>query len=65
MDPVAVDLNQCQGHGRCYSHAPEIFEPIDDHGRAGLVLGVHPNLDERLVSKVDTAIEICPERALS
>ncbi len=27
---VAVDRERCQGHGRCYVLAPEVFEPDDD-----------------------------------
>ena len=34
---VHVDQAKCQGHGRCYALAPEVFEP-DDIGN-GVELG--------------------------
>jgi ferredoxin len=27
---VDVDRERCQGHGRCYVLAPQVFEPDDD-----------------------------------
>jgi ferredoxin len=30
---VRVDQDTCQGHGRCYALAPELFES-DDYGNA-------------------------------
>jgi ferredoxin len=30
---VRVDPDRCQGHNRCYSLAPELFD-IDDYGQA-------------------------------
>ena len=29
MTRVSVDTDLCTGHGRCYSLAPEVFEPDD------------------------------------
>jgi len=59
---VTIDAERCEGHGRCYAIAPELFEP-DDIGQ-GLVIGdgsVAPD-DE---AKVRLAVDNCPERAIT
>ena len=38
---VRVDRDRCQGHGRCYSLAPELFEP-DEVGDAWSATGRGP-----------------------
>jgi ferredoxin len=58
---VAIDEDRCQGHGRCYALAPELFEP-DDVGdgrpiRDGAVA-------RGLEHKARLAVENCPERAV-
>lgn len=56
-----VDQNLCQGHGRCYTVAPEVFEPdeigngIELHG--GEVAPEHERAAMRAVAN-------CPERAI-
>ena len=59
-----MDLERCQGHGKCYLVAPEVFEPIDDWGHAGTVRAVGPE-ETVLIKSVQRAIDGCPERALS
>jgi ferredoxin len=59
---LVIDDEKCEGHGRCYSIAKQLFEP-DDIGN-GVVIGdgvVPPELehDARL------AVENCPELAIS
>ena len=59
---VLIDSDRCQGHGRCYDLAPELFG--DDEEGYGTVLGdgvVPPGKehDARL------AAANCPERAIS
>jgi ferredoxin len=59
---VHVDPDKCQGHNRCYSVSPDLFE-LDDLGMssevgAGLVPGA-------LVSLARLAVANCPERAIS
>ena len=52
---------RCQGQGRCYATAPELFEP-DDVGD-GYVIGdgaVPPGVEE----KARLAVANCPERAI-
>jgi ferredoxin len=57
-----VDEDKCQGHNRCYSLAPELFD-IDDLGTShergdGMV---PPDLEE----KARRAVANCPEYAIS
>jgi ferredoxin len=60
---ATVNGELCTGHGRCYSLAPEIFEP-DDEGysaRRDTPLDIAPD-DEELVQM---AVKACPEGAIS
>lgn len=58
---VLFDADACTGHGRCYSLAPEVFEP-DDAGhcvvRVAIVEG--PELE----AQVAIGVANCPEQAL-
>jgi ferredoxin len=59
---VHVDPDKCQGHNRCYSVAPELFE-LDDLGMSseagtGIVTG-------DLVGQARLAEANCPEYAIS
>ena len=59
---VHVDDDRCEGHGRCYALAPELFEP-DDIGN-GLAVGdgiVPADLEER----ARLAAANCPEHAIT
>jgi ferredoxin len=59
---VRVDDQLCQGHGRCYATAPELFEP-DDLGN-GHELGdgtVSPGLEHQ----ARVAAANCPELAIT
>lgn len=59
---VHVDPERCQGHNRCYSLAPELFD-VDDHGyaheRDGGVVAAGLEDEARL------AVANCPEYAIS
>lgn len=59
---VSVDHGKCQGHNRCYSLAPELFD-VDDYGVASAVGDgvVPPELEE----KARRAVANCPEYAIS
>jgi len=59
---LVIDAARCEGHGRCYSIAPELFEP-DDVGD-GLVRGdgVVPAGSEH---DARLAVDNCPELAIS
>ncbi len=58
---VHIDSERCQGHGRCYDLAPELFG--DDDEGYGTVLGdgeVQPNQEHA----ARLAVTNCPERAI-
>jgi len=59
---IVVDHEKCQGHGRCYDLAPEVFGADNDGYVELLVTGDVP---PALEAKARTAVNNCPERALS
>jgi ferredoxin len=59
---VHVDEHRCEGHGRCYSVAPELFD-ADELGN-GREIGdgtVAPGLEH----KARLAVANCPEQAIT
>jgi ferredoxin len=62
---VNVDLERCEGHGRCYRTAPNVFAPIDDHGHAAFIGGALDVPDSPDVKSAEIAVQNCPEAALS
>jgi ferredoxin len=58
---VVVDGIKCQGHGRCYDLAPDVFEP-DERGRVDLA--VPGDLPPGLEPDARIAVRNCPEAAL-
>jgi ferredoxin len=58
---VHVDQELCQGHGRCYSLAAELFEP-DEIGN-GVEIG-DGNVPPALEDAARKAVMNCPERAI-
>jgi ferredoxin len=58
---VHVEAAKCQGHNRCHSIAPELFE-IDAYGNAKAQGdgSVPPHLEE----KARLALKNCPEHAV-
>ncbi len=59
---VRVDLDKCQGHNRCYSLAPELFD-VDDYGIAS-ELG-DGDVPPELADKARRAVANCPEYAIT
>ena len=58
---IRLDVDRCQGHGRCYVLAPDLFD-ADDYGHCVLLV------DEVPADRLDdarTGVENCPEQALS
>ncbi|MBO0822515.1 MAG: ferredoxin [Actinobacteria bacterium] len=58
---LRINSEQCQGHGRCYDLAPELFG--DDDEGYGQVLGdglVAPEQED----DAHRAVANCPERAI-
>ncbi len=58
---VVVDHNKCQGHGRCYDLAPDVFEP-DERGHVDLT--VTGELPPGLEFDTRRGVLNCPEGAL-
>lgn len=58
---VRLDSEKCQGHGRCYALAPEVFDH-DDEGYA--VLKVAGELPADLAQGAQLAADNCPEYAI-
>jgi ferredoxin len=59
---VHVDEQRCEGHGRCYSLAPEVFAP-DDVGE-GREIG-DGSVPPELARQARLAVANCPERAIT
>jgi ferredoxin len=58
---VAVDHTKCQGHGRCYDLAPDVFEP---DARGHVDLAVTGELPPGLEPDTRIGVKNCPEAAL-
>jgi ferredoxin len=58
---VVVDRARCQGHGRCYDLAPDVFES-DERGRVDVA--VTGDLSPNLEPDARIGIANCPESAL-
>jgi ferredoxin len=59
---VHVDPALCQGHNRCYSIAPELFD-VDDYGNASEK--GDGSVPAELVDKARLAAANCPEYAIT
>ncbi|MBI2766479.1 MAG: ferredoxin [Chloroflexi bacterium] len=58
---VQVNRDMCEGHGKCQSAAPEIFELRDDEISYVLV----DEVPAESVARVEAAIRLCPRQAIS
>jgi ferredoxin len=56
-----LDVNACTGHGRCYTLAPDVFEP-DDQGHS---VPKYEDVPAELEGQALIGQENCPERAIS
>lgn len=61
MMKLAIDQAKCEGHGRCYDIAPNLFEP-DDFGHGQLVTGVSQT--DADPDEARRAVHACPEHAV-
>jgi ferredoxin len=59
---IVFDRAKCQGHGRCYSLAPEVFESDDEGYAVQLVSGDVP---AELEDAARLAADNCPEYAIT
>ena len=57
-----LDRSACEGHGRCYALAPELFD-CDEDGHA--VLLATGELQAEEVDEARTAADNCPEFAIT
>jgi ferredoxin len=60
---LAVDADRCQGHGRCYDLAPELFD-ADEEGHA-VLLTPGGQVGAEAEAAAARAVRSCPEQALS
>jgi ferredoxin len=58
---VCVDADRCEGHGRCYTLAPNVFD-ADEVGHA-VVLA--EDVSGELEAQAVTAEQNCPEQAIT
>ena len=58
---VRIDPDRCQGHGRCYALAPQLFEPDDIGNGREIGDGAVPADLEALARKAQAN---CPEDAV-
>jgi len=58
---IRLDTEACQGHGRCYTLAPGLFDS-DDLGHCVLLVDEVPAGQE---DAAHSGVENCPEQALS
>ena len=59
---ICVDPDKCEGHNRCFSLAPELFE-VDEFGIASTKN--NGEVPRGMEDKADLAIANCPEFAIS
>lgn len=58
---IKLDSSKCEGHGRCYALAPELFDS-DEEGYS--VLKVDGDVPAELADKARLAVDNCPEYAI-
>lgn len=59
---IVLDTQACQGHGRCYALAPDLFD-ADDEGYA--VVRHAGELDAAQADDARRAADNCPEFAIA
>jgi ferredoxin len=59
---VHVDSARCEGHGRCYVIAPDLFEP-DEFGYSHEV--GNGSVPSHLDAQARLAVANCPEQAIT
>jgi ferredoxin len=58
---IAVDRERCQGHSRCFAHAPDLFT-VDELGYASAARQGTVTVDRENDARLAAAN--CPERAI-
>ncbi len=57
---VRVDHDRCEGHGKCVTAAPKVFELRDDD----LSYVLLEEIPEKYRDDVEQAIRLCPRQAI-
>jgi ferredoxin len=61
MTRVSVDAELCTGHGRCYTLAPDVFEPDE----VGHCVVLAEDVSGELEAQAVTGEQNCPEQAIT
>ena len=59
---IVYDREKCQGHGRCYALAPDLFDADEEGYSVVLVSG---ELSSEQVAQAQLAADNCPEYAIT
>lgn len=59
---IKVDSEKCEGHNRCYSLAPGLFD-VDDYGYA--TEAGDGNVPKEMEDAARMAVDNCPEYAIT
>ena len=62
---VSINEQRCQGHGRCYGAAPDLFGPDDEFGHAEVLNDGIFDDDPVVVAAARRAAANCPEEAIT
>ena len=62
MTKLSIDTDRCEGHGRCYDIAPEIFAS-DDFGHGQVIVDISAGPVDN--DAVWQAVQACPEQAIT
>lgn len=58
---VVVDSELCMGHGQCYAHAPDVYEPDEE----GFCVVLKPNVEGGERDQALAGAQACPESAIT
>lgn len=61
---VKVDLNKCEGHGRCYEQGEEVFACGDD-GKCTILVAEVDSDNMELLLQAEQAEMMCPVGAIT
>lgn len=59
---IEIDDDACRSHGRCWTVAPELFEPKS--GDEGGTRVTATGFDESQRALAERAVQLCPENAI-
>ncbi len=62
---IIFDRDKCQGHGRCYALAPDLFDSDDEGYAVLLVESPDGTVPPELEAAATLAADNCPEYAIT